>query len=108
MKIIIAGHEYSMATVGKLTLWDVIEMEKQTGLTLDDFSARMQEMGDVAAKGGDDVKPDYFAVGVLIWLTRRKAGESLTLEQALDFPLDELEMVEEPGDVEASPDPQVA
>ena len=31
----------------------------------------------------------------MIWLSRRKAGERLTFEEACDFPLEELEFVDD-------------
>jgi len=105
VKIIISGHEYSMATISKLTLWDTIELEKQTGLTVDDFSKRMEVMA--AAQEDPTIPADMFVIGILVWLTRRKAGENLTLEQACDFPLDDMQVIEDETDQPAA-DPQPA
>ena len=43
------------------------------------------------------------ALAGLIWLTRRKAGETLTLEEATDFPLEELEFIDDEPEAEADP-----
>lgn len=101
MKIKIQGVEYDVAEVGRLSLLDLLELKKQTGLNVEDMTTPLAEGGDSIIATSEGV----MALGALIWLTRRKAGErELTFEQACDFPLDELEFVdEEPEVVEADP-----
>lgn len=106
MKIVIQGKAYEMASIGKATLFDVMEIKKATGMTIGEME---QHLTALAGSGTEDPEtagaellnnPEgMIALGALVWLTRRRAGEVLTLEQACDFPLDELEFVEEPGDV---------
>lgn len=99
MKFIISGTEYGTASLSKLTLWDTIELQKQTGMNMDAFGARIEAMEQAG-------EPDMEVIGILVWLARRRAGEALTLEAACDFPLDELETILEDGDEPV--DPQVA
>jgi hypothetical protein len=103
MKIKIQGTEYEMASIGKATLFDVMEIKKQTGMTIGEVE---EHLTGVANSGDDETNgaallsnPEALvALGALIWLTRRRAGEVLTLEQACDFPLDEMEFITEDGD----------
>lgn len=103
MRIVISGTEYSMSSLNKLTLWDTLELERQTGMTLDAFSERVQVM---ETSGTTDLE----VVCAIVWMARRKAGEKLTFEQACDFPLDELEMLPDPEDeaAAAAADPPAA
>ena len=103
MKIKIGDAEYDAAEIGRLSLYDLIELKKQTGLEVDDITGPLEDMKDdqsLLATGSGVI-----ALAGLIWLTRRKAGErELTFEQACDFPLDELEFVDDtPEVVEADP-----
>ena len=100
MKISIQGTLYDVAEVGRLSLLDLMELKKQTGLDVDGMTGPLAEGGESIIATNEGV----MALGALIWLTRRKAGErDLTFEQACDFPLDELEYVDEPEVVEADP-----
>lgn len=106
MKLVISGVEYPMASIGKATLLDVMELKKSTGMGISDVETHLKRVADLP---GDELLNDseaMVALGALIWLTRRRAGEQLSLEAACDFPLDELEFVAEPGDEEPAPDPQ--
>ncbi len=101
MKIRIQDTEYDVAEVGRLSLLDLMELKKQTGLNVEDMTTPLAESGDSIITTNEGV----MALGALIWLTRRKAGErELTFEQACDFPLDELEFLDdEPEVVEVDP-----
>jgi hypothetical protein len=116
MKLRIEGKDYDVAEIGRLSLLDLLELKKQTGMDVD----RLQEVFAEAQQRQDEAPDDeegamsilgtedgLIAFGALIWLSRRKAGErSLTFEQACDFPLEELQFVDdEPGEVEP-PDPR--
>ena len=100
MKIKIQGTEYDVATLNKLSLFDLLELKKQTGLSVDDLQQTLADSDGASLMGSGD---GLLVVGSLIWLTRRKAGEALTFEQACDFPLDALEFIEEESDQPAAP-----
>ncbi len=111
MKFVIAGRDYDVASLGKVSLFDLLELKKSTGIDLDTMQQRLTEFDDrekfprpEMVMGSAD---HLLALGALVWLVRRRNGELLTLEQACDFPLDELEVVLDEDDVvEAAPDPQ--
>ena len=103
MKISIQGTLYDVAEVGRLSLLDLMELKKQTGMNVEDMTEPLANAeGDSLISTNEGV----MALGALIWLTRRKAGErELTFEQACDFPLDELDVF--PDELEEEPaDPQ--
>lgn len=101
MKIKIGDAEYDAAEIGRLSLYDLIELKKQTGLEVDDITGPLEDMKDDQSliSTGSGV----IALAGLIWLTRRKAGETLTLEEATDFPLEELEFIDDEPEAEADP-----
>lgn len=93
MKISIQGTLYDVAEVGRLSLLDLMELKKQTGMNVEDMTEPLANAeGDSLISTNEGV----MALGALIWLTRRKAGErELTFEQACDFPLDELDFLDD-------------
>ncbi len=103
MKIVIQGTKYDVAEIGRLSLLDLMELKKQSGMSVEDMTGPLE-----SAEGNSliDTYEGNMALAALIWLTRRKAGErDLTFEQACDFPLDELDVV--PDELEEEPaDPQ--
>ena len=112
MKIKIGIKEYEMASIGKATLFDIMEIKKATGMTIGEVEEHLTTLGSNGEdpdETGEELMSNpeaLIALGALIWLTRRRAGERLTLEEACDFPLDELEFIEEESDlVEESPNP---
>lgn len=105
MKIKIGEHTYDVTEMGKMSLYDLIALKQQTGLDVDDITGPLEQ-----AKEDESMLSTgagVIALAGLIWLTRRKAGETLTLEQATDFPLDELEFIDDDDEpAEETVDPQ--
>lgn len=102
MKVRIGERSYDLAGLDHAHLSDLIALKRETGLGV----VAIQE--GLAGLGSDVLTDDgLVALGALVWLTRRRAGERLTLEQACDFPLDDLEFISEPDDPEVVelPDP---
>jgi hypothetical protein len=109
MKIKIEGVEYDVAELGRLSLLDLLELKKQTGLDVDQLQSIFAEAQPEEGKEPENIlnsEEGLVAFGALIWLSRRKAGErSLTFEQACDFPLESLEFIEEADDPAPVPSP---
>lgn len=110
MKVIIQGHEYDFDSLGTMTLFDSLELQKQTGMSVQEFADRGQLLAAAAAEAEAaevQLEPDgdmLLLLAIMIWLVRRRAGERLTLEQATDFPMSDLQIIPD----EASPaDPPV-
>ena len=86
--------EVELETLGRPMKWSQVREMVQRISTLEDAQ--------------DD--PDFlWFLGLLVWGTRRIAGESLTFEESIDFPLGELEMLPDPQDrKKAAKDPRKA
>lgn len=101
MKVRIEDRIYDMAGLDSAHLSDLIALKRETGLGV----VAIQE--GLAGLGADNLTDDALvALGCIVWLTRRRAGERLTLEQACEFSLSDLEFMpdesDEPGQ---APDP---
>ena len=89
MKIKISGTEYDAAQLGKLSLFDIIELKRQTGLSVDELK---ESFADVDKDNPETaMRSEETLIGF-------GAGERLTFEEACSFPLDELEFIAEPDD----------
>ena len=110
MKLSIAGTEYKLDGVRKLTTFDLLEMKRQTGMDVDRLEAALTTAQQQAEAGNENWlvsnEEGLLALATVLWVTRRKAGErDLTLEQACDFPLEDLQFISEPEDESPEPDP---
>ena len=109
MKIKIESVEYDVAELGRLSLLDLLELKKQTGMDVDRLQAVFADAQPDEGEGDPRnilaTEDGLVAFGALIWLSRRKAGErELTFEAACDFPLESLEFIEDEADlVDADP-----
>lgn len=103
MKIVISGKEYPVATQNDATLADFVALKDATGLTRKDLRELGERVSKMTEAEAEDSEDAMLATGVTVWLTRRRAGEHLTLEEACDFPLAQLQFIVEPGDAIAAP-----
>ncbi len=111
MHVVVSGTEYHFDALNKASLLDLIELKKQTGLTMESLGAIVSRLDEAKDDDGFDFTSDeggLVALAVMIWLARRRAGErSLKFEDSADVPLDEIQFVadaEEP--IVEPPDPQ--
>ena len=110
MKIMIQGREYTAVADDSITLADLVVLKAQTGLSradLFDLFEQVQGLSEAQMQRSDEA---LLIAGVSVWLARRHAGEQLSLEQACDVPMGQVEFVREPGDPEPTtsggrPDP---
>jgi hypothetical protein len=92
MKIILEGKEYDAANLAKVTLLDALELKKQAGMSLADIEEGMKTADDVS------ILEDEAALKALIafiWLTRRRAGESITFAEAANVPMADISFVDD-------------
>lgn len=125
MKFIIEGTEYPVATIDRVTGALALELTRQTRFGVKTLAQRLEE-SDRLGYGDDGVvvvlpegdqrivgsslitesEPHFRAMLAFIWLARWVAGEHLSFDEAVDFPLDTLEVVieaDEAGDDEPDP-----
>ena len=101
MKFRLQGKLYTMAAIDRLTLLDLMKLERQTEemgrpmkwselrSILEHFDTQFDVDG--FDPEGDDLYPWF--LGLLIWATRRDAGDEVTFGDAVDVPLGEIEIV---------------
>ena len=112
---ILDGTRYEIADIGAATLFDLLDLKKQTGLGVKDLERLLADFGTIGDEGdqfatfGDALGSEdhLLAFAALVWLSRRRAGEQhLTVREAADFPLDSIEFEsDEDAEPEAEADP---
>lgn len=93
---------YDSEGIDSLSLRDLVLINQQMtdmGLTKT-FADVEQAFADI--EGSDDgfeKHPNkYLMTAVVIWIARRAKGEDVTFEQAIDFPVSKLRVLEDPKD----------
>lgn len=109
MKLKIGAALYSVALLDDLSLKMLLQLEQQTAdfghpVTANDvrvMSDRMQKLESDEERAAD---PDIlWLTAVTIWASKKLAGEDVTFDQAVDFPMTDLSYIAEPQD--RLPDP---
>jgi hypothetical protein len=110
MLFVIQGRKYPADSLQDISLADMLAVKRQTGMSMTELDAALNKLVEESSttEGGPGMESlddaSLFALATMIWLARRHAGEkSLTLEEAADFPLRELSMEAEPGDLPNRP-----
>lgn len=99
-----ASTVYRLADLEDLSLRDHLVLEQQTAdlgrrLDLPTIDAMNRSLIDCKDDAERRVHPDGpWVLAVCIWAARRKAGEDVTFEQAIDFPMKKLEYLPDPED----------
>jgi len=102
MKFKLRGQIYEASTIDRLTLGDLIRLEKETTdmgrpmkwSELRGILERVQAEFDLDPEydlEGDDQFPWF--LGMMIWSSRRNAGEAIPFGDAVDIPLGEIEVI---------------
>jgi len=118
-RIRISGKTYAVVPIQKLSLRDIIALENESAelgrplkyADVQALAAEIEKHLEIQAAEGKKQDPSthpdwpwFFAI--LVWMARRHAGEDVSFVEAIEFPLDELEMLRDPGDFKAPKDPQ--
>lgn len=110
MKFSIAGKVYDAADLDRLSLKDILLFETQAAeLGVIPELGRPMAWGDIGAISEriDALETDVekendrgmvWMTAVTIWASRKLAGEDVTFEQAVDFPMRDLKFIPEPQD----------
>ena len=114
MKFSIAGKVYDAADLDRVKMVDTLLLEVQTAdmghkLTwgaVGDMSVHLDSLKTEKAKQSDPVAVWFSAV--VIWASRRLAGEDVTFAQALDFEMGDLRLIAEPEDRKTPANPTKA
>ena len=99
MRLIIGTAEYPLANINDASLEDLMQLKQMTGIGMKTLRVRLEGLSQFADP--EDVLDDaesLIALGALVWLTRKRAGEKLSFEDACKFPLSELSFAADPED----------
>lgn len=114
MKLVIAGRDYPAVNHATASLLHLMELKQQTKDFTDDGKglgmSALEAIGRSAAAQGEAGQTPENAdlwMAVMVFLTRRGAGEKVTFLEAIDVPLASIEVITEPGDeaTAGEPDP---
>lgn len=104
MKFKLGDRTYDVATTDALTLKMVLQLEKETtdfGHTIRfaDIKAMTEELD---ACKTDEERANHpltmWVLAVTIWSARRLAGDTVTFDQAVDIPFNQITFLPEPSD----------
>lgn len=113
MLLRIQGKEYDATeALARPTLNDVFYMQMKSVSEVHPKGVSLKKLGGILERMEDVDEDDFLedaeivlGLRCMIFLARRKAGEKITIDEANDFPLSELEIVMEDSDAIAAEDP---
>lgn len=112
MRFKLGTKEYETASVEDVTLHDTLVFEKQMRelgrpMAWPELMQMIFELAQISDPVERGKHPDgMWSLAVTIWASRRAAGEDVTVAQAADFRLSDLEWL--PDEPEPGPDPTEA
>lgn len=104
MRFKIGGTIYDAESIDRLTLKDILTLEKETTelghpMLWSDVQRISEEIADLKTERERSEHPAaIWMFAITIWASRHLAGESLTFGEAIDFPLADLDWLPEPAD----------
>ena len=102
MHILIGEKRYDFSALNKASLLDLIELKKQTGLTMGTVGQLYADVVARSSEPGYSLLDDDGALilfAVMIWLSRRAEGElDLPFRESASMPLTELQIVNDVDD----------
>lgn len=113
MRFRIGEKTYTAAAVDRLTLRQLIQVEGET----EQMGRRMtwvelREIADRVSrldKADAAMDPDWpWFLGLIVWASRVDSGEAITFGEAVDFPLDDFQIIPDPADHREAQGPQKA
>jgi len=107
MKYVISGREYPVINRHTAHVLHLMELKQQTRPFTDDgqgFGMKALQLIDEKAVE-QDADAQIMAFAVMLFLTRRAAGDKVSFEEAASVGMADVEVIREPGD-EPEPEPQ--
>lgn len=103
MRFKLQNKVYNAAALDEITLRDLVlfnTQAEQMGLARkwSDVERVSRELAAMSRAEADGHPEKFLAIAVTIWATRRTQGDDVTLEQAIDFPMNAIEFLPEPED----------
>lgn len=95
MRFVINGVDYDAAKIDRITGNDAIEITRHVGFGVQTMARRLAELQpEPGAEAFDpfDSEPHLRALFALVWLTMRATDPTVTFEQVLELPLDQIDL----------------
>jgi hypothetical protein len=97
------GRTYNTAALDEISLKDLLVFNSQAedmGLRRNwaDVERVSEELAQLDPVKADQHPERFLVISTTIWAARRIAGDVVTLDEAVSFPLREIEFLPEPGD----------
>lgn len=97
------GKTYTTSALDEITLKDLVLFNTQaeaTGITRkwSDVERVSAELSQLTPAEADRHPEKFLAIAVTIWASRRTSGEDITFDEAIDFPIKDIEFLPEPED----------
>lgn len=111
MKFKLGNTVYALADLDRVSLRDILVLERETvefghPLRWTDVQAMSEALDALETEKERAEHPDaLWITAVTIWASRRIAGENVTFDQAVDFPMRDLVFLPEPGDHKEAANP---
>lgn len=111
MKFKLHDRTYDLGTLDRLSLVDILMMEKETRdfgnpLKWSDVLRIMAEVEALPTKAEVEAHPDILWMSAItIWASRRLAGDKVTFIEAIDFPMSDMTWIADPQDKKAPAGP---
>lgn len=111
MRFKLGSTVYALADLDRVSLRDILVLERETvefghPLRWTDVQAMSEALDALETEKERAEHPDaLWITAVTIWASRRIAGEDVTFDQAVDFPMRDLVFLPDPGDHKEAANP---
>lgn len=104
------GKTYEMSAINEISLKDLVLFNTQAedmglrNFRWDDVERTYQEISKLKSPQEAAKHPNrHLMIAVTVWISRQKAGDNVTLEEAISFGMDEIEFLPDPEDRKPGP-----
>ena len=111
MRFRIGSTTYEAESVDRLSLANILRLETECAslgrpMKWSDVRSMLRNAEAMTAEELDEHDDAPWVIGLSIWASRLNAGENLTFEEAISFPLSDLEWIADPQDHQSAKDPR--
>lgn len=99
MKIKIGETTYDGKTLDRLTLAEILRLEQETeqfgrAMKWSQLRALADATEGMTAEEFEETDDAPWLIGMIVWVSRLRAGENISFADAIDFPLGDLELID--------------
>lgn len=107
------GRVYDVTGIDRLSLANILRLEKETSelgraMKWSELRAMVDRVADLDEEARDVDDDTPWVLALTVWASRLNAGDAITFEQAIDFPLGDFQQLPDPQDHMPTVDPTKA